>query len=222
LKMILNEPAVTIQLTRSASAERLTDAYAVQPDGTVNLGNYGMLSLSGMTVTEAMEAVQARLVQYFDSPRVGVEVVKFNSKSYCVVTESRRGSGTMQRFPITGNETVLDAMAKMQKSSNMAMSSKTIWVARPTPGNLSQEQILPVNWNAIAHGGITDTNYQILPGDRVYVVDDKALGFNGFLSKFASPIERLLGITSQGVAEARDMEALGREYNSHGPRGGSR
>ena len=32
-------------------------------------------------------------------------------------------------------------------------------------GNFDQDQILPVDLDAITHGGITDTNYQILPGD---------------------------------------------------------
>ena len=30
----------------------------------------------------------------------------------------------------------------------------------------------PSIWDAMARGGITDTNYQILPGDRIYMVDD--------------------------------------------------
>ena len=88
----------------------------VQPDGTVNLRNYGMVYVAGKTVTEAREAVQARLAQYFDSPQVGVDVVQFNSKSYYVVSESLLGGGTMLRFPITGNETVLDAIAQLEES----------------------------------------------------------------------------------------------------------
>jgi polysaccharide biosynthesis/export protein len=218
LKMILNAPIVTIQVTQFASYDRLSGTYPVQSDGTINLHNFGMVYVTGMTVTEAMEAVQTHLAQYFDSIRVGVEVLKFNSKGYCVITESQQDPGTMQRFPITGNETVLDAIANMEKKSRM--SSKMIWVARPAPGNCGQEQILPVNWDAITHGGITDTNYQIFPGDRIYIVDDKAVGVNAFISKFANPIERLLGIGYQGTSEARDAETLGREYNARGVRGG--
>jgi hypothetical protein len=32
------------------------------------------------------------------------------------------------------------------------------------------EQILPVDWNGITRAGNTRTNYQLLPGDRLYVV----------------------------------------------------
>ena len=218
LKMTLRQPVVSVQLTRSAAAEQLSGPYPVQPDGTVNLRSCGMIYLAGTTVTEAREAVEARLNQYFDSPRVGVEVVQFNSKSYFVIDESSIGSGAMQRFPITGNETVLDAIAQLEKITRI--TSKTIWVARPAPGDCRRDQILPVNWDEIAHTGKTDTNYQLLPGDRVYIVNDRAVGINAFLSKFATPIERLLNIGSQGSSAMLDAEALGRDYNKNGPRGG--
>jgi len=213
LGMILREPLVSIRLTRLAAVDELASVYPVGSDGMVNLRNYGMVYLAGKTVTEAREEVQARLAQYFDSPQVSVDVVQFNSESYFVVSESTAGNGTMWRFPITGNETVLDAIARMESFSNM--SSKTIWVARPAPGDCGQDQVLPVNWDAIAHGGITDTNYQILPGDRVYIVDDSVTGMNTFIAKFAGPLERLLGIGYQGIESARDTETLGRSYNSH-------
>src|SRR5206468_5629499 len=44
-----------------------------------------------------------------------------------------------------------------------------IWVARPTPIEVCQEQTLPVDWCGITQRGETATNYQILPGDRIYV-----------------------------------------------------
>ena len=52
------------------------------------------------------------------------------------------------------------------RSRQVPVTSKP-WVARQAPANFGRDQILPVDWNAIAHGGVTDTNYQILPGDRV-------------------------------------------------------
>jgi polysaccharide biosynthesis/export protein len=213
LRFILKEPVVSIKLEHSATVDQLNDVYPVQPDGTINLRNCGMVNVAGKTVTEARVAVQTQLVQYFDSPQVGVEVVQFNSKSYYVVCESMLANGTVFRFPVTGNETVLDAIARLETRSSM--SSKTIWVARPAPGDFGRDQILPVDWDAIAHGAITDTNYQILPGDRIYVVEDRLVAMNYVLGKLASPIERLLSIGYLGISTARDTETLGREYNSH-------
>jgi polysaccharide biosynthesis/export protein len=210
LKFLLKAPVVTVQ-TRSSLDEKLTGEYKVQPDGTINLRGCGMVYVAGKTVTEAREAVQAQLGQYFDSPQASVEVTKFNSQSYYVINEAVAKEGNMWRFPITGNETVLDAMGQVQQLTKM--SSKTIWVARPAPGGYGCDQILPVNWDAIAHGGMTDTNYQILPGDRIYLVDDSVVATSRFIDKFAGPIERLLNIGSLGVDAARGAEMLGRAYN---------
>jgi polysaccharide export outer membrane protein len=216
LQFILKEPVVVIQLGRSAAVDRVNDVYRVQPDGTVNLRNYGMVHMAGKTVTEARAAVQERLTQYFDSPDVGVDVVEYNSKSYYLIFESLLGAGTMVRFPITGNETVLDAIAKTEKLSSA--SSKTIWISRPAPGNFGRDQILPVDLDAITHGGITDTNYQILPGDRIFIAKDSVAAANAFLSTFLDPVERLIGATSQGVSTITDVETLGRVYNARAVR----
>jgi polysaccharide biosynthesis/export protein len=197
--------------------EHLTGIYPVATDGTVNLHNCGMINLAGKTVTEAREAIQTQLTQYFDAPRVGVEVVQFNSKSYYVVSEGWV-NGTVWRFPITGNETVLDALAQMDRVSNI--SSKTIWIARPKPDCSGEDQILPIDWNAISRGALTDTNYQILPGDRVYVVNDSLVAVNTFLDKVTSPVQRLLSISTLGATTARNMQSLGREYNKVNHRSG--
>ena len=114
LRFILKEPVVTVQLAHSAAVEKVNGAYQVEPDGMINLKNYGMVYVAGATVTEARLAVQERLRQYFDAPSVGVDVMQYNSRSYYVIFESLYGNGSMVRFPITGNETVLDALAKIE------------------------------------------------------------------------------------------------------------
>lgn len=215
LQGLLKTPMVSVKLSRSADRERIADRHrTVEPDGMVSLGRYGMVYVSGKTVTEASEAVRQHLLQYFDSPQVSVEVEVFGSKCYYVVTEELGGRGNMLRFPITGNETVLDAVCQMCQAYEPAgMSSKTLWVARPTPGSVESEQILPVDWDAVAHGGRTDTNYQLLPGDRVYVVDDSLDATSRVIVKFTNPIRQLLGIAQLGATTGTNMQALGREYN---------
>jgi len=219
LQFFLKAPAVSIQLSQSATAEVLSGRYQVDLSGLVNLGRCGMVSLTGKTVTEARKAIEAQLAQYFDSPRVSVEILQYGSMSYYVISETvfpTPGDGNMWRFPITGNETVLDAICQAQTrlSSVSHLSTKTIWVARPAPGDSAPEQILPVDWEAVAHGGITDTNYQILPGDRIYIVDDSLVAMDNVVSKFTNPISRVLNIASLGATTIKGTQTLGREYNS--------
>src|SRR5947199_189530 len=68
-------------------------------------------------------------------------------------------------FPITGSETVLDAIGKINGLPAVA-SKRHIWVARRSPSPDCADQILPVDWCAITQHGVTATNYQVLPGDR--------------------------------------------------------
>ena len=68
-----------------------------------------------------------------------------------------------------------------------------MWIARPSPSNYACQQILPVDWTAITQGGSTATNYQVLPGDRVYIAQDEMVTLNTMVSKVISPFERVMG-----------------------------
>ena len=57
---------------------------------------------------------------------------------------------------------------------------------------------MPVDWQAITKRGSTATNYQLLPGDRVYVAVDPLVATDSFLAKVVSPIERVLGVVLLG------------------------
>ena len=58
---------------------------------------------------------------------------------------------------------------------------------------------MPVDYAAITRGASTATNYQIMPGDRVFIAEDNVSAFNNYLAKVTTPIERLLGVSSLGT-----------------------
>ncbi len=66
-------------------------------------------------------------------------------------------------------------------------------------------QILPVDWKAITMAGSTATNYQIFPGDRVYVSADCLITFDNYLSKVLAPVERVLGVTLLGTSRGPEL-----------------
>jgi len=69
-----------------------------------------------------------------------VDVSGFNSSVYYVITD-RPGQGELVvRVPVTGNETVLDAMAQIYGLPATA-SKKRIWLSRPVPADAGCEQI---------------------------------------------------------------------------------
>jgi polysaccharide export outer membrane protein len=52
-----------------------------------------------------------------------------------------------------------------------------------------------VDWRAITEGGSTATNYQLLPGDRVYVAGGPWVCFDNAVAQILSVLERVLGLT---------------------------
>ena len=199
LRKYLKEPVVSVSLADIAAKQQIMGEHLVGPDGTVTLGSYGSVSVVGKTIAEAKVAVEAHLSQTLEDPEVSVDVFAYNSKVYYVITQGAGLGDGVFRFPITGNETVLDAISQINGLDQV--SSKKIWIARPTrqPGKV---QTLPVVWDAVTAQGSTCTNYQILPGDRVFIAEDKLIAFDTGIGKITAPLERLIGFTFLGTGVA--------------------
>jgi len=184
--------------------------YLVQMDGNVNLRQYGTVNLAGNTIAEAEAILEKQLAKHFDSPDVTVNVIAYNSKVYYIITEGASLGDNLVRVPITGKETVLDALSQIGGLSQL--SSEKIWIARPAPGDFGCEQILPVDYDAITKGAITATNYQILPGDRLFIAEDGLLALTNYINKLVAPLERVAGITSLTTSTIRNLQTLGRNF----------
>jgi polysaccharide export outer membrane protein len=197
LKRVLREPQVSLTLAQAAGQQQVAGEHLVGPDGTINLGTYGNVYVTGMTLAEAKEAIESQLDKFLDAPLVSVDVFSYNSKVYYVITEGAGQGDNVARFPVTGNETVLDAIAQINGLSKL--SSKEIWIARPAPSGIGCDQVLPVDIDAIMRGGATATNYQLLPGDRVFIAQDPWIAFNGVIEKVTAPFEQILGTTLLGA-----------------------
>ena len=137
--------------------------------------------------------------------QVSVDVLAYNSKVYYVITDGGGAGEQVIRLPSTGNETVLDAVANIQGLPTVA-SKGAIWIARPSPMIGGPDQILKVDWNAIAQGAQTQTNFQMLPGDRLYVKASPMITFDTRLAKFTAPFERMLGFTILGNGTVRTIQ----------------
>ncbi len=214
LKQILRRPEVSVRLLRTSGLQPIAppnNQYLVGPDGTINLDMYGTVHIAGKTLTEAKLAIEKHLSQFLDSPVVSLKVLAYNSKVYYIITQGAELGDNVARIPITGNETVLDALSQVGGISQI--SSTKIWIARPAPGNVGCEQILPINWDDIARGALTATNYQVMPGDRVYIAQDDLIALSNYLSRLISPIERLTAFGSLGASTVRTFQTLGRSYN---------
>lgn len=104
----------------------------------------------------------------------------------------------MVKLPHTGNETVLDAVANVGGLSSV--SSKKLWVARPAPTDCGNVQILPVDWCGITMRGEVKTNFQLLPGDRIFIMGQPLTTFDTMYARTLAPIQRTLGLTIFGAS----------------------
>jgi protein involved in polysaccharide export with SLBB domain len=198
LKRFLKEPATSVSLAQSKGVQQIRGEHLIRPDGTVGLGNYGSVYVAGMTLPQVKAAIEAHLSQTLLRPEVSVDVGAFNHKFYYVITDFAGNGEQVQRLPSTGSETVLDAIAQIGGLS--PVSSKKMWIARPAPADSTQDQILPVDWKGISRRGHTRTNYQILPGDRVFIMSQPLAKLDTQMARSLAPIERLFGVTLLGTS----------------------
>jgi protein involved in polysaccharide export with SLBB domain len=163
--------------------------------------------VAGLTLEQARNVIQEHLKNYLEDPQVAVDIFAYNSKTYYVITQGAGQGDDVAQFPITGNETVLDAIAHLGGISQL--SSQKIFIARPAPNGVGCEQILPVNWAEISRGGSTATNYQLMPRDRLYICEDPYQRFTSIVFKYTQPFERMFGFVSVGTAMANQIKRFG-------------
>ena len=205
LRQIAPQVQVMVTLIAPQNRQFVAGPHLVRPDGTVGLGVYGNVYVTGLTLTEARQAIEQHLTQHIHRPEVSVDVLSYESKVYYVITDGGGAGEQVYRVPVTGNETVLDAIARINGLPTVS-SKQSIWIARPSPQQYSPDQILKVDWNAIAQGAQTATNYQVLPGDRLYVKASPLITLDTKLAKITAPIERLLGVTILGNSTSNALQ----------------
>ena len=198
LSKVLTDVDVSVSLVASAGAQAITGQHLVAMDGRINLGTYGSVYVAGMTLEDARTAIEKQLSNRLEAPEVFVDVLAYNSKVYYIITQGAGLGDDVTRQPITGNETVIDAVAALGGISQV--SSTKMWIARPAPNGVGCEQILPIAWNDIAQGASTATNYQLMPGDRLFIAQDRLTNFNTVVNKVLNPFERIFGFVSLGTS----------------------
>ncbi|SMP69346.1 polysaccharide export outer membrane protein [Neorhodopirellula lusitana] len=167
------------------SPVRLQSDQVVQQDGSIELGDYGRVEVLGMTVQEIQQTVQTRVASRETEKSqtrmamvshrnnitpeevvdygVNVRLVSNESDLFYVMGEVNAPGS----YPLVGTETVLDAVIAAGGLSDKANEHKII-LTRPQPDG-QKRLILPVCYKQILQLGDVSTNYQLMPGDRIYI-----------------------------------------------------
>jgi polysaccharide export outer membrane protein len=206
-KLGLTNAQVSVSLVQFRGAQQIRGEHLVGQDGTINLGTYGSVNVTGLTVCQAKAVIERHLAPCLLNPEISLSVSAYNSKVYYVITDGGGFGQQVFRFPTTGKEYVLDAISNIGGLPAVS-SRRKIWVARPAPAEKGCYQILPVDWQVITEAGATCTNYQLFPGDRIYVMADPLITIDNMLAKVFSPIERVLGVTLLGTTTVTSFRAI--------------
>lgn len=228
---VVQRSTVTEKIKDVEVQKKVTDRLPVQPisgpfqvrlDGTVGLGFWGNVPVAGLTMEQAAQAIRQHVVSnpvladFATKPEsivVIIDVLAYNSKRYYIHFDGGGFGEQVVSFPITGSETVLDAIANVGGLPDIG-SKRNIWVARRTPHPGQPWQILPVDWIGISQHGITFTNYQILPGDRLYVKAQKLVTIDRTLARIFAPIERVFGVTLLGASTVNQIQGRGQGFGN--------
>ncbi len=136
------------------------------------------LSLTSIENEEARIALDRRIAEAILQNEVSVRLVTWDSKKIYVLGEVNSPGS----FDYTGTHTVLDALIEAGGLSSKANEHQII-VARPTTCN-SCRIVMNVCYDQIVQLGDASSNYQLMPGDRVFVpgltfVEDLKQSFGG-------------------------------------------
>ncbi len=158
-----------IEATDFDATVRIPADQRVLADGTIDLDKHGRVVVSGMSLEQAEAAIQEVVAQSGDeATAINVRMVEPVDRYYVIGEVNSPGA-----YPLVGNETVLDGLMAAGGLTSRASACKML-LARPTPP-ASCRATLPVCYRAITQLGDTTTNYQLRPGDRIFVARQSML-----------------------------------------------
>ncbi|MEZ6141736.1 MAG: SLBB domain-containing protein [Zavarzinella sp.] len=150
---------------------RISADHTIGPDGKIDLGKYNMVVAAGKTVHQLEEEIRAIVKTAYQKEKgkenedpgfIDVRVVNRLGAVYYVQGEVT----TPGKYTLNGNETVLDGLINAGGLTDRS-SWRDIILVRPAgdgPG-----QVMQIDYGEIVRLGAGASNYQLRPGDRIYV-----------------------------------------------------
>ena len=174
---------VLVEAARFDAPLRFPADQTVQPDGTIDLGRFGRPAVAGMSVEEVEALVARRVDLVLEQTPIGADGAELD-------LEELREDGLLEVnvrlidpagsvyyvlgavaapgvYPLAGRETVLDAILTAGGLADNAKRCDII-LSRPSVPH-DCRTVLPVCYDNLVQTGDSATNYQVLPGDRIFV-----------------------------------------------------
>ena len=183
---IINPPdMLLVEVLDALKGRPIQGERLVQPDGTISLGFYGRLYVSGLTLDQIKIKLLIHLRQYLSDEALGLveqaeggewKAVDPEKSAKLVVDLASNHSrfyyvqGAVEvpgRYPINGKETVIDAITIAKGLKDDADLTKFSLI-RPSHGDEAPRKFT-IDWKKISEEGDRKSNLQVFPGDRLIV-----------------------------------------------------
>jgi protein involved in polysaccharide export with SLBB domain len=87
LSRVLQNPQVALSLMQFHGAQEARGEHLVRPDGTINMGSFGVVHVAGLTREQAKSAIEQHLSRWLLNPELSLKVLAYKSTLYYVVTD---------------------------------------------------------------------------------------------------------------------------------------
>jgi polysaccharide export outer membrane protein len=152
----------------------LSGKYAVEIDGSFTFPYVGRVKAGGLTIRAFEHELRTRLADgFFKDPQVAVSVETYRSQRIFVTGEVR----TPGAFPLTGELTLLDAIAKAGFTTIDASDDVTVIrsgkgagpAAAPNTSETDAKKLVTVSLKALQSSAAIAQNVLLQDGDTVFV-----------------------------------------------------
>lgn len=152
----------------------LSGKYAVEIDGSFTFPYIGRVKAGGLTIRAFEQELRTRLADgFFKDPQVAVSVESYKSQRIFITGEVR----TPGAFPLTGELTLLDAIAKAGFATLDASDEVMVIrggkgagpAAALTPSAADAKPFVTVSLKALQNGAAIAQNVLLQDGDTVFV-----------------------------------------------------
>jgi polysaccharide export outer membrane protein len=163
----------------------------VRPDGKISFDLIGELTVGGKTVADVRQEIYDRIKKFIVSPDVTVTLEESNSRRYFIFGEVNRVGG----FPLTGRVTAIEALASAGGGTRFAALNES----RLTRPFLEGQGLYPIHYQDIQERGEASTNYELQPGDVIYVPPNTSARIGYALQIIFFPLQQVIGLGGSAV-----------------------
>jgi beta-lactamase regulating signal transducer with metallopeptidase domain/protein involved in polysaccharide export with SLBB domain len=182
---------------------QMTGDFLVGPDGAIVLNGGTQIHVAGMTVEEVKKALLVKQSGHYGAPQVNVKVAQDNSKVVYIV-EKRPSGDCVTRIPCTKETNILQVLTA--EMNHVDIKDK-IHIMSPVGHTGRPADRLEVDLEALLTKRDLTTNYDLLPGDRIFVLTDTASTESSGPTSTTPPTEVLQG-TYDAPTKPADLVAI--------------